>query len=287
MIQSTHMVSTSKVSRRAFLSVAAVAPLALAAQKKHIPVGLELYSIDKDLQLDFDGTMRAVAAMGFECVEFIPSHFEWTVGRAKEVRRLLDDLGLRCYSTRSWERSFVPENFQRALELEHILGNKLMTLTTAHAVTGPDGWKALSEHLNGVAEKLRPMGMRVGYHNHPEEFIPHDGHCSAETLADNTSKEVMLEFDAGNCVSAGTDPVAWIEKYPGRFPALHVKDWSPDSAIGFKALLGEGTVPWSRIFPAVEKSGGVEFYLIEQEGSRFPPMETVRRSLALYRELHG
>jgi sugar phosphate isomerase/epimerase len=281
------MVPWNSSSRRAFLAAVTAAPVALTAKKSHhVPIGLELYSVDKDLQQDFTGTMRAVAAMGYDCVEFIPSHFDWTVSRAKEVRSLLDDLGLRCYSTRSWERSFTPENLPRAIELDQILGNKFMMLTTKNAVANLDGWKAIAETLNRAAEKMRPLGMRTGYHNHPAEFVPVGGRCPIEVLADNTSKDVKFEFDAGNCVSVGSDPVAWIEKNPGRFATLHVKDWSPDAGQGFRVLLGEGTVPWPRIFQAVEKSGGVEFYLIEQEGSRYPSIETARRSLALYRKLY-
>jgi sugar phosphate isomerase/epimerase len=258
----------------------------MAKEAKHIPIGLELYSVDSALQQDFTGTMRAIAAMGYECVEFIPSHFEWSTARAKEVRKLLDDLGLRCCSTRSWERSFTPENLPRSIELEQILGNKFMMLTTRKPIATLDGWKAAAETLNRTAEKLRPLRMLTGYHNHPEEFVPVGGRCAIEVLAASTGKDVKFEFDAGNCVSAGSDPVAWIEKNPHRFATLHVKDWSPEPGQGFKVLLGEGTVPWPRIFPAVERSGGVEFYLIEQEGSRYPAMETARRSLDLYRKLY-
>ena len=106
-------------------------------------------------------------------------------------------------------------------------------------------------------------------------------------MAAQTTKDVAFEFDAGNCVSAGYDPVAWIEKNPGRFPVLHVKDWSSDRSRGFRVLLGEGVVPWQKILAAAEKTGGVEYYLIEQEGSDYPPMETAKRSLALYRKLHA
>jgi sugar phosphate isomerase/epimerase len=65
-----------------------------------------------------------------------------------------------------------------------------------------------------------------------------------------------------------------------------LKDWSRDPSVGFKALIGEGVVPWKDVFDAAEKIGGVEFYLIEQEGSRYSPIETAERCLAAYRKLH-
>ena len=108
-----------------------------------------------------------------------------------------------------------------------------------------------------------------------------------EVLAQNTAKDVMLQLDVGTCVEAGSDPVAWIEQNPGRINSLHVKDWSPDADKGFKVLLGEGTAPWKKIFKAAEKTGGVEYYLVEQEGSAYPPIETAQRCLASFRKLHA
>jgi sugar phosphate isomerase/epimerase len=66
---------------------------------------------------------------------------------------------------------------------------------------------------------------------------------------------------------------------------MHCKDWSPDT--GYKVLFGEGVAPWKKIFDAAEKTGGLEFYLIEQEGSRFPPVETAERCLASFKKMHG
>ena len=81
------------------------------------------------------------------------------------------------------------------------------------------------------------------------------------------------------------DPVAWINANPGRIGSMHVKDWSADK--GYKVMLGEGAGPWKKIFQAAEKTGGIENYLIEQEGSALSPMETVQRCLVAFRKLHG
>ena len=91
------MNSPSSVSRRSFLALAAAAPLARAApEATRVPVGLELYSVRNELTQDLLGTVRAVAKMGYEGVEFFSPYFEWTPAYAKEVRKLLDDLGIRC-----------------------------------------------------------------------------------------------------------------------------------------------------------------------------------------------
>jgi sugar phosphate isomerase/epimerase len=79
--------------------------------------------------------------------------------------------------------------------------------------------------------------------------------------------------------------VAWIEKNPGRIRSLHLKDWAPEK--GYRVLFGEGVAPWKKIFDAAENGGGVEYYLIEQEGSDYPELETAERCLVAYRNLHG
>ncbi len=108
-----------------------------------------------------------------------------------------------------------------------------------------------------------------------------------EILAKNTKPSVMLQLDVGTCLNAGGDPVAWIRANPGRIRSLHLKDWSSDPAIGYKALFGEGAADWKGIFAAAESVGIVEYYLLEQEGSRFGEMETAKRCLEAYRTAHS
>jgi len=134
---------------------------------------------------------------------------------------------------------------------------------------------------------MKPQGLRAGFHNHQTEFMPIDGKRPMEVLAANTTKDVVLQLDVGTCLHAGSDPVAWIEKNPGRIVSMHCKDWSPDPDKAYKVLLGEGVAPWKKLFRAAQKTGGIEYYLIEQEGSAYPPFETAERCLATFRKLHG
>jgi sugar phosphate isomerase/epimerase len=106
-------------------------------------------------------------------------------------------------------------------------------------------------------------------------------------LAKNTPKDVMLQFDVGTCVEVGYDPVAWINRNPGRIKSIHLKDYSREPGKGYHVLLGEGDAPWKKIFAAAEKTGGVEFYLIEQEGSAYPPFETAERCLDTFKKMRA
>ena len=269
--------------------MAATAPLAASAlaQKERVPIGLELYSVRDELKQDLFGTVRAVAQMGYEGVEFYGPYFQWTTAYAKDVAGLLKELGIRCYSTHNGAQSFAPENLPHAIELNTILGSKYIVMASAGEVEGLDGWKKVAETLNRGAEALKPAGLRAGFHNHQTEFMPIDGVRPMEVLAKNTAREVTLQLDVGTCVHAGSDPVAWINQNPGRITSIHCKDWSPDADKGYKVLTGEGVAPWKKIIQAAEKVGGLEYYLIEQEGSRFPPLETAERCLAAFRKLRG
>lgn len=278
------------LSRRSFLALAAASPLAFTAPKaKRIPIGLELYSVRDELAKDLMGTVRTVAKMGYEVVEFFSPYYQWTPDYAKEVRKLLDDLKLRCLSTHNGANVFTADGLQKAIELNQILGSKTIVMASAGRVTGLDGWKTVAERLTQAAEKLKPLGMRAGFHNHKLEFVPLEGKRPMEVLAANTPKDVTLQLDVGTCVEAGVDPVGWIKANPGRIRSIHCKEWAAGEGAdkGYRALLGEGDAPWKKIFAAAESVGGVEYYLIEQEGSRFTPIETAERCLATYKKLRG
>jgi len=274
------------ISRRALLASAST--LAFAQSRgKRIPVGLELYSVRNELTKDLMGTVRAVAKMGYEGVEFYSPYYQWTPAYAKEVRQLLDDLGIRCFSTHNGARSLSPEGLPKAIELNQTIGSKFIVMASAGKVENLDGWKGVAETLSQAAEKLKPLGMRTGFHNHQTEFKPIDGKRPMEVLAANTPRDVVLQLDVGTCIEAVSDPVAWIDHNPRRIVSMHCKDWSRDPAKGYKVLLGEGEAPWKKLFNAAEKTGGIEYYLVEQEGSDYPPFETAERCLAAFRKLHG
>jgi len=274
-----------KLSRRHFLFASSCLPFARLQAARKVPIGLELYSVRKELAEDLFGTVRAVARMGYECVEFFAPYMKWTPSYAKDVRKLLDDLGLRCYSTHNARSAFAPENIDRIIELNQILGARQVIMASAGKVETLDGWKQVADELNRALEKMKPAGMRPGFHNHQMEFRPIEGKLPMEVLAANTEKDVVLQLDVGTCVEVGRDPVAWIRSNPGRIRSIHLKDWSKER--GYKVLFGEGDAPWKAIFQAAESVGGVEFYLIEQEGSDYSPMETVERCLANYKKLRA
>jgi sugar phosphate isomerase/epimerase len=280
--------SSSGFSRRSFLAMSATLPFALRGPAApSIPVGLELYSVRNALKQDLEGTVKSVAHMGYQCVEFYAPYFDWTEAQTKDMRGLLDDLGVRCYSTHNNAEYLNKDNIARTRDKNLILGSKYAVIASAHLDPGIDGWKMFAGTLNSAAEQLEPSGLKAGYHNHKIEWIPIDGVRPMEVLAKETKPSVMLQLDIGTCLEAGSDPVAWIRANPGRIHSLHCKDWSPDPAKGYTVLFGEGAANWKSIFKAAETGGGVEYYLIEQEGSRLSELDTARKCLESFKATHS
>lgn len=277
---------SQSLTRRTFLALSAMLPFSVRAfgAGSSIPVGLELYSVRNALKDDLMGTVRAVGQMGYQCVEFYAPYYDWTDQQAKDMKKLLDDLGVRCYSTHNSQSYFTTENLKHARDLNLILGAKYVVMSSSQPKPGPDGWKEVADQLNSAADQLQPDGLKTGYHNHQLEFTPVDGKRPIEILAKNTKPSVMLQFDIGTCLEAGSDPVAWIHANPGRIRSMHCKDWAPGK--GYAVLFGEGSADWKSIFAAAESVGGIEYYLIEQEGSRFPEFETAKKCLENFRKIH-
>jgi sugar phosphate isomerase/epimerase len=276
------------LSRRSFIALSAMLPFALRSRAaSSIPVGLELYSVREGLKQDLDGTLRAVAKMGYQCVEFYAPYFEWTDEQTKHVRKLLDDLGMRCYSTHNSSTFLSPDNINHARDKNMTLGSRYIVIASVQPQPAPDGWGAVADLLNSAADSLASSGLKPGYHNHTAEFTPANGVRPMDVIAKNTKPSVMLQLDVGTCLEAGSDPVAWIKANPGRIRSLHCKDWSPDPGKGYQVLFGEGKADWKQIFAAAESVGGVEFYLVEQEGSRFSELDTAGKCLEAFRATHG
>jgi len=294
--------SSSSLSRRNFLALSAALPAALStgavsglaadseasgnASAKKFPIGLELYSVRDELARDLPNTLKTVAHIGYEVVEFYAPYSQWTPAYAKGVRSQMDDLGLRCYSTHNGFESFTPgAKMAHAIELNQILGTRYIVLASSPRTEGVDGWKKRCEELSAAAELFKPHGLAAGYHNHQAEWVKlENGQRILEVIAANTPKEFVLQLDVGTCEEAGADPVAWVKANPGRIKVMHLKDWAPGDK-GYRVLFAEGVTPWQELLAAAESVGGVEYFLIEQEGSRYSQFETAKRCLATWKSM--
>jgi len=218
--------------------------------------------------------------MGYVGVEFAGYY-----GRsAQELKRLLDDNGLKVAGTHIGIDTLLGEQLERTVEFNQILGNKFLIVPglPEERRNSRAAWLETARLMNEAAERVAPHGMRVGYHNHWIEFKPLDGELPWDTFFGNTRPEVVMQLDTGNAMHGGTDPIPFLRKYPGRAATVHLKEYS---ATNDKALIGEGDVRWEEFFSLCESIGGTEWYIVEQETYAYPPLECVERCLQNLRRM--
>jgi sugar phosphate isomerase/epimerase len=245
-----------------------------------IPIALQLYSVREDCANDLPGTLAAVAKMGYEGVDFA-GYYDRS---AEELRKMLDDLGLKVAGTHTQLNTLLGDELEPTVEFEAALGNKFLIVPglPEERRSTRAAWLETAEIFNGIAEKLKPHGMKTGYHNHHIEFAPMDGELPWDTFFGNTSDGVVMQIDLGNCLHGDADPVPFLERYPGRADTVHLKEYS---ATNDKALIGEGDVRWADVFELCETTGNTEWYIVEQESYAHPPMECVDLCLKALKEM--
>ena len=245
-----------------------------------IPIGLQLYSIREDCARDLPATLKAVAEMGYDGVEFAGYHGY----SAADLRKLLDDFGLKCCGTHTGIDTLLPEQMAATVEFNKTLGNRFLIVPglPGEYTESKAAWEKTAQLFNEISDGLTPLGMVTGYHNHFTEFAPLDGEMPWDTFFGNTKKEVVMQLDTGNALHGGADVVPFLERYPGRALTVHLKEYS---ATNDKALIGEGDVRWDVIFDLCETSGATRWYIVEQESYALPPLECVDKCLQNLRKM--
>jgi sugar phosphate isomerase/epimerase len=239
-------------------------------------IGVQLYSVRDLMKTDFEGTMTKVAALGYKEVEFA-GYYDHS---PKEVRALLDKLNITSPSEHV-PYATVETKWPETLDSAHITGQKFIVcpaIDDAQRKTSA-GWKKAAELFNKAGEASQKAGIQFAYHNHYWEFEPladAGGKFAYDVLlAETDPKYVKMEMDLCWITIAGQDPVAYFNKYPGRFPLVHVKDWTkgPDGKMGVKdgkmADVGSGAIDFKRIFKESKKAG-IEHYFVENDEPTSP-----------------
>jgi sugar phosphate isomerase/epimerase len=249
-------------------------------RKKLVQIGLQLYSVRDDCAKDLPGVLKAVAKMGYTGVEFAGYY-----GRsAPELRRMLDENGLKCYGTHIGLDTLLGDNFDKTVEFNKTLGNKLLVVPWIPEERRDTRQKLIetAKLFSEIAKKLEPYGMMVGYHNHAEDFKPIEGELRWDVFFANADKKVVIQFDIGNALEGGVQAAPFLSKYPGRVLSVHVKDHSASNP---KALLGEGDEHWNEVMPLLKGKAGVRWYIIEQESYAYPPLECVEKCLRTFEQM--
>jgi len=243
-----------------------------------IPMGVQLYSVREDCAKDLPGTLKALAEMGYEGVEFAG----YCDRSAQELRKLLEEVGLKVAGSHVRGHELAPENLAASIEFHQTIGNKYLIIPWMNPNEDPAAWVSFAEQLNTAAEKLARHGLRTGYHNHGHEFKLAGTERPWDIVATKTRPEVVMQLDLGNACHGGADPMAYLRKYLERAGTVHLKEFS---ATDDKPLIGEGDIPWEEALSTIEAGGKTEWYIVEQEVYPVPPMEAVKRCREFLRGL--
>jgi len=282
-------------TRRQVLSAAGAGALAWALpaqifgaeRPKRIPIAVQLYSVRGDVDKDTDAVLEQLSKMGFAGVEFYGNGYAKYNGKAKELRKKLDDLKLKSEGIHINAAALRGDGLKRSTETSQILGTRFLIVAGDGDFTHPEKSKALAETFNKAAEALKPLGMACGYHNHTGEFKKVGDKTYWDLFAERTSKDVMLQLDVGHAAAAGVDPVEIIRKHPGRTGTAHFAPHAGSGETSKKAIIGQDSIDWKACITACRQVGGTEWYVLEQES--YPDgksaMECTEMSLAGLRKI--
>jgi sugar phosphate isomerase/epimerase len=265
------------MDRRTFIGTITAATvlgsrLSWAADDRKIDkIGVQLYTVRDAMKSDMEGTLAKVAQIGYKEVEFA-GLFDHS---PKDVRAMLDKNGLTAVSGHTPYETLTGD-WQKTLEDAKTLGQTYIVCPWVDdkLLKQPDGWKKVGETLNRAGETSKKAGLQLAYHNHAKEFVKVDGKLAYDILLDNTDPNlVQMEMDLYWITKGGQDPLKYFDRYPGRFPLVHVKDMAKDG--GF-APVGTGTMDFKRIFAQSEKAG-IKHYFVENDEPK-SPFEDIRIS---------
>jgi sugar phosphate isomerase/epimerase len=280
------------MNRRTFLELltaAAVLPRHLswaAAEHRIEKLGVQLYSVRDQMKADFDGTIAKVATIGYKEVEFA-GYFDHT---PQQVRAVLDRNGLTSPSCHV-EYAVLGDKWPSVIESSKIIGQSYIVCPwiSEELRKQPDIWQRAAETFNRAGEISKKSGIQFAYHNHWFEFLPVNGKLPYDMLLEQCDPDlVKMELDLCWITVAGADPLTYFNRYPGRFPLVHVKDMKKlpkvsasggqdfgDSLKDMTAV-GSGIIDWKRIFGQSEKAG-IKHYIVEHDKPE-APFESIKIS---------
>ena len=266
-------------SRRQFLTTLGVGALGLAGinaasscassgnatatgGRKLKRLGLQLYTVRNLMQQDMPGTLAQVAAAGYKEVEFA-GYFGRSVD---QVKQLLAQNGLTSPASHLQFDPFGGDP-SAVLGFARAIGNEwgVVPYIPEERRKTMDDWKRITDRLNAIGAQAKSQGLRLAYHNHNFELADMGGgQRPLDYMLSNTDPSLVdFEMDLYWVVFGGGQPIEFFNKYPGRFPMVHVKDSAgpPDNKM---ADVGKGTINFAAIFALSDKAG-IKHYFVERD----------------------
>lgn len=300
----------------AFGMAASLETFKMNANPLNLPIGLELYTVGKEMDSDPAGTLKAVAAVGYKHVELSPM----SKTPPNELKKALDETGLKNPAGHYLLQDLI-KDLEKQIAFAKQFGQEYMIVTVpwiadpSRVKADPkdgqmgfflaaiqsltlDDWKWNAEHFNRIGEQVKKAGLQLGYHNHNFEWKQYGNTTGYDEFLRLTDPGlVKLELDCGWATVAGQDPAAYLKKYPDRYRLLHIKDFrkgfKPTTTLMEKSPtapvpteLGRGAIDYGPIFAAA-KAAGITAYFVEQEPpfTDMPALEAIKVDYAYLKNL--
>ena len=274
--------------RRSFLKTLGAAALAgrlrrpfaewTSLTRKLDRIGLQLYTVRRELSRDFDGTLARVAQTGYTEVEFA-GYFDH---KPEAVKSALERVGLVAPSAHL-PFELLRDRWAQALEDARVVGHRYVVVPwiPAEERRTLDGYKRVAELFNRAGADARKADLRLAYHNHDFEFPAVEGRIPYDLLLAETDPAVVeFEMDLYWVTHGGGDPLAYFARHPGRFPLVHVKDM--DASRGMVDV-GKGVIAWKKIF-ARRDQAGIRHFFVEHDQPP-DPFASIRASYEYLKRL--
>jgi sugar phosphate isomerase/epimerase len=235
-----------------------------------------MFTLRKECEADYAGTLKKVAAIGYPAVQVSPLHQY----KATDIKRWMDDLGLGSAGTHV-SLDLLEKDLPAAVAKAKELGTDWVALASIphERRQTEDDWKAMGRNLTEIASRLKAEGIHLAYHNHDFEFVEFGGRRAYDIMFEAADRSLVHnELDTYWVKKAGLDPVAYLKKYAGHLHLTHFKDMAAGPEMKM-APVGAGILDWPNIIKA-SVAGGAEWLCVEQDDcAPLEPLEAIRISL--------
>jgi len=275
-------------------------------------IGLNLYSVFRELNQDYFGTLEKVAGMGYKNVELISANFSTGERFAdtftlQAIKKKFDELGLRAFAAHEGVApgmALKDGNWDKIIEENAELGCESIVMPMTFISTRDEALKT-AEELNIIAEKCKTAGLDFYYHNHAHEFRQIGEKTLFDILVENTDPNaVKFELDLVWVTRGGQDPMSVLERLGNRCDMIHQKDLgthvnavnvfsavNPDEQNETMKIyrevvqptdfvnLGTGIVDFESSYQKIHDLGTIRYAIVENEGTIGNKFESIASDL--------
>lgn len=292
MINRRNFIAQSTVAMSAcLLSAQGFANVSVAKYK----MGLQLFTVRDPMAKDVTGTVKKIAAIGYEDSEtygYDPVQGTYYGLKAKDFKQLLADHNMITTSghydfTKYFDKSAdeLMRYVDQCIEGAHALGQRYITWPWLDpAFRSLENFHVLAGKLNTIGEKVNKAGLGFAYHNHDFEFVDYNGKNGYQVIMKETDpKLVKLQMDLYWVMhSSKLGPAELFSQQPGRFVMWHIKDM--DKITRDYSELGNGSIDFTVILPEASRAG-LQYYYIEQGGNFAKnPIQSITDSAAYFKK---